>query len=302
MKPILFPKAVILVAAILALALPPAPGAIARAGPAPAEVVAAFRDRLDHALRPPPDAVAWYGRSALEAMARAGIASAAQYVVVVDRNPRVQAVLVYWIDAAATPLLVGAASASTGGSTAFDHFETPLGVFESTLDNPDFRAEGTRNGNGIRGYGDKGLRVFDLGWQRARRLWGPGGDSVMRLQMHATDADRLEPLLGSARSKGCIRIPASLNRLLDHFGLLDADYLEAAGEGERPWVLPRDQEPADGAGRYVIVVESDHAQRPAWAPEGWRHRTGAALMRRNGVPDPPAYSGLPSTASLEQDP
>ena len=46
----------------------------------------------------------------------------------------------------------------------------------------------------------------------------------MRLQMHATDADRLEPLLGSARSKGCIRIPASLNRLLDHFGLLDADY------------------------------------------------------------------------------
>ena len=94
MKPILFPKAAILVAAILALALPPAPGAIARAGPAPADVVAAFRDRLDHALRPPPDAVAWYGQSALEALARAGIASAAQYVVVVDRNPLVQAVVV----------------------------------------------------------------------------------------------------------------------------------------------------------------------------------------------------------------
>lgn len=46
----------------------------------------------------------------------------------------------------------------------------------------------------------------------------------MRLQMHATDPDLLERRLGSAQSKGCIRIPASLNRLIDCYGVLDAEY------------------------------------------------------------------------------
>jgi hypothetical protein len=36
-------------------------------------------------------------------------------------------------------------------------------VFEHTLDNPDFRAEGTVNEFGIRGYGTKGMRIFDFG-------------------------------------------------------------------------------------------------------------------------------------------
>ena len=103
-----------------------------------------------------------------------------------------------------------------------------LGVFAHSLDNPDFRAEGTLNSNGIRGYGAKGMRVFDFGWQRVPKGWGDGAVSEMRLQMHATDPDLLERRLGSAQSKGCIRIPATLNRFLDRHGVLDADYERAA--------------------------------------------------------------------------
>ena len=103
------------------------------------------------------------------------------------------------------------------------HYETPLGVFDHTIANRDFRAEGTENSLGIQGYGDKGIRVYDLGWQRARRTWKPG-EGHMRLQMHATDARYLEPRLGTVQSMGCIRIPATLNALIDHYGILDADY------------------------------------------------------------------------------
>jgi len=47
--------------------------------------------------------------------------------------------------------LVGAAPVSTGLPGRFEHFTTPLGVFEHSLANPDFRAEGTKNQFGIRG-------------------------------------------------------------------------------------------------------------------------------------------------------
>ena len=55
------------------------------------------------------------------------------------------------------------------------------------------RAEGTRNALGIRGYGERGMRVYDFGWVMGDRGWGTGGRSAMRLQMHATD-----PSLGTA--------------------------------------------------------------------------------------------------------
>ncbi|BEP38344.1 L,D-transpeptidase (plasmid) [Variovorax sp. V59] len=232
----------------------------------PSDLAGAFRSQVDHRLEPPPDEARRYGELALGALAQAGVAPVPQYVALVDRSPNVQAIFIYWLGDGAAPLLVGATAASTGRGGEFDHFETPLGVFEFTTDNPDFRAEGTRNEHGIRGYGTKGMRVFDLGWQQARRLWGRGGDGTMRLQMHATDPDLLEPRLGSVQSKGCIRIPASLNRLLDRFGVLDADYLAAAAQGMPMWVLPTDQTPVEGAGRYLIVVDSGRAERPAWSP------------------------------------
>jgi hypothetical protein len=135
------------------------------------------------------------------------------------------------------------------------------------LSNPDFRAEGTKNEFGIRGYGVKGMRVYDFGWQQATRGWGGGGTSTMRLQLHATDPDILERRLGSVQSKGCIRIPASLNRLIDQYGLLDADYERGLAEGKKYWLLLPQRTPVSTPGRYMIVVDTQRKQRPAWSPK-----------------------------------
>jgi hypothetical protein len=165
------------------------------------------------------------------------------------------------------PVLLGASPVSTGRAGGFEHFLTPLGVFEHSPANPDFRSEGTRNEHGIRGYGSKGLRVFDFGWHPARKTWGDRAESVMRLQVHATDPDLLEPRLGSAQSKGCIRIPASLNKLIDQFGLMDAAYEQAPAQGKAPWVLYPQRMPTPWSGRYLVVLQTERAERPSWSPD-----------------------------------
>ena len=233
----------------------------------PDEVARAFRQEVSPALVLPEDEQTRYGDLALQSLHAAGLVLLApQYVLVVDRNVKVQAAMLYWMQPDAPPVYVGAAPVSTGRVGQFDHFETPTGVFTHGLNNPDFRAEGTKNANGIRGYGAKGMRVYDFGWQQARQGWTQNGVSTMRLQMHATDPTLLEPRLGTPQSKGCIRIPATLNQLIDRLGLLDADYELAADLVSTPWVLRRDRAPADGAGRYLIIVETTRDKRPAWSP------------------------------------
>lgn len=188
-----------------------------------------------------------------------------QYLVVVDRSPHVQAVFLFWKSIKEELALIGASPVSTGRPGRFDYFETPLGIFEHTIDNLDYRAEGTKNSQGIRGYGVSGMRVFDFGWQSARQGWGERRMATMRLQMHATDPDVLEPLLGNARSKGCIRIPATLNRLIDKFGILDADYEEAMRAGQLFWMLDPQRQATPWSGRYLIVVDTQRSERPLWA-------------------------------------
>ena len=100
------------------------------------------------------------------------------------------------------------------------------------------------------------MRVYDFGWVLAERGWGAGGRSLMRLQMHATDPARLEPLLGRPASKGCIRIPASLNTFIDHHGVLDRAYLEAQAAGRPQWILQPQREPVPWPGRFLVVVDS----------------------------------------------
>lgn len=227
---------------------------------------AAFARRVTPRLALPPDEVLRYIHLTQAMLEQSGTPLLTpQYVVVVDRSPMVQAVLLFWWSADSPALLVGASLVSTGRVGQFDHFESPVGVFAHTLTNPDFRAEGTKNGQGFRGYGAKGLRVFDLGWQQATRGWGKGGVSAMRLQMHATDPNLAEPKLGSVQSKGCIRISASLNVLLDQFGVLDADYEVAQATGPALWVLNGQRTPVAGAGRYVVVLDSQRSERPPWA-------------------------------------
>lgn len=86
----------------------------------------------------------------------------------------------------------------------------------------------------------------------------------MRLQMHATDPDLLESRLGTIQSKGCIRIPASLNRFLDVFGVIDADYADAVNRGVH-LPVPMPAPSVYGPGRYLIVIDSRRATRPEWA-------------------------------------
>jgi hypothetical protein len=190
----------------------------------------------------------------------------AQYVMIVDRNKFVQAAMIYWMSSDGVFHFIGASPVSTGKPGRFEHFVTPTGVFEHTIDNPDFLSQGTRNEFGVRGYGRKGMRVFDFGWQTAQRGWGGGGESELRLQMHATDPDLLEKRFGTPQSKGCIRIPATLNAFIDHYGILDGDYEKAMAAGMTFWVLPKTREATPWSGRFLVVVDTERTARPAWSP------------------------------------
>ncbi len=217
-------------------------------------------------LEVPPQAQAEYAARLEAALAQAGQAHPGpQHFVLVDRSPAVQAVFIYYRSPEEAWEFVGASPASTGRPGEYEHFLTPLGVFAHSLANPDFRAEGTRNDLGILGYGRKGMRVFDFGWVPGERGWGHPGTSPMRLQMHATDPDVLEPQLGIAHSRGCIRIPATLDAFIDRHGLLDADYEAAALSGEPHWVLRADRAPALFPGRWLVVIDSGRDARPPWS-------------------------------------
>ena len=226
-----------------------------------------FEQAVAMRLRPPPEVVAFYAMRLGQELDLAGVRlDRPQFVALVDRSPNTQALLIFVSGADAAWRLVGAAPVSTGLPGRYEHFKTPLGVFDHSVAHLDYRAEGTKNKFGIRGYGHKGARVYDFGWVTAARGWGKGTMSAMRLQMHATDADRLEPKLGTAQSKGCIRIPASLNEFIDRYGVLDADYLDKLVKGSRFWVLRNDRTPTPWSGRYLVVVDSMADSRPDWSP------------------------------------
>jgi hypothetical protein len=189
-----------------------------------------------------------------------------QYVVLVDRNPFVQAAMIFRICPDGAFDFIGASPVSTGKPGKFDHFVTPIGVFAHTVDNLDFRSEGTRNEFGIRGYGRKGLRVYDFGWQKAEKGWDGRGEGTLRLQMHGTDPDHLESKLGTPQSKGCVRIPATLNTFVDVYGILDGDYEAAMAQGETFWVLLKTRVTIPWSGKFLVVVDTGRKNRPTWSP------------------------------------
>jgi hypothetical protein len=226
-----------------------------------------FAHSVDHRLEVPATAQAAYLSLLQQALSGADVSdSTPQTYVLVDRSVAIQAAFLIVRTADATLHWLGATAVSTGKPGSYEHFVTPLGVFAHTLDNPDFRAEGTFNENRIRGYGLAGLRVFDFGWQDAERGWGEGGISAMRLQMHATDPDLLERRLGTIQSEGCIRIPTRLNRFLDQHGVLDRDYETALASGDKLWIVQPGRTLLPWPGRYLVVVDSQALQRPSWSP------------------------------------
>ncbi|MFL6668114.1 MAG: hypothetical protein ACJ8J3_13250 [Burkholderia ambifaria] len=232
-----------------------------------------FTQEVTRRLNVPASEQRAYGVRLQKALSDANLGDlAGEYVVMVDRAPNVQALFIYF---RATPtnawLMIGASPVGTGWPGKYDHFLTPLGVFHHTPDNMDFRAEGTTNDNGIRGYGQRDMRIYDFGWVDGERGWGKGGKSPMRFQMHATDPDRLEALLGIRHSKGCVRIPASLNTFLDRHGILDDDYQARVEAGKSLWVLRHDRDITPIAGRYLVVIDSARKTRPAWSPAPGRN-------------------------------
>ncbi|WP_174988721.1 hypothetical protein [Burkholderia lata] len=227
-----------------------------------------FAQEVTRRLNVPASEQRAYGERLQKTLADADLgALAGEYVAMVDRAPNVQALFIYF---RATPanawMMIGASPVGTGLPGKYDHFLTPLGVFHHSPDTMDFRAEGTTNENGIRGYGRRDMRIYDFGWVDGERGWGKGGVSPMRFQMHATDPDRLESLLGIRHSKGCVRIPASLNTFFDRHGLLDDDYQARVETGKSLWVLRRDRDITPIAGRYLVVIDSARKTRPAWSP------------------------------------
>ncbi|HEY8025769.1 MAG TPA: L,D-transpeptidase [Burkholderiaceae bacterium] len=237
-------------------------------------LMAFFEQRLPLHVPVPENEQAFYAQKLDAALLAAGVTDLeVQYVVVIDRNPKVQLALIYRGNSHGAWQFLVALPVSTGKPGRFDHFVTPLGVFSHTPQNMDFRAEGTMNSQGIRGYGEKGMRVFDFGWVAGQRGWGKRDVGIMRLQMHATDPDFLAQRLGRPDSKGCVRIPAELNRMIDHYGLLDADYDQLLERGQHLWILDPNREPVPDAGRYLVVIDSQLDQRPAWmSPLNGAHR------------------------------
>ena len=229
----------------------------------------ALAAEVPHLLILSPDAKqAWINRAKAQAAAANLQIDRPQLVVVVDRNPRVQSLLIMVANPstpgpptpgpAASWEVIGGTHVSTGQPNRKLYYVTPTGVFLHTADILDFRAQGTFNENHIRGYGLKGMRIWDFGWQWATKGWRPDGErGQIRLQLHATDPQYLEQRLGRPASEGCVRVPATLNRFLDRHGVLDVDYEQQATQDIRyRALLLADRRPSPLSRHTLIVIDS----------------------------------------------
>lgn len=188
--------------------------------------------------------------------------TAPEFLVVVNRHPKVQSVSVVITDGK-TIEYIGSSKVSTGHLDRKLYFQTPVGIFENKREFGNYRAEGTKNENGVRGLGKKGMRVFDFGWQDSVASWGARGPASIRLQMHATDPDLLESRLGTPASKGCVRIQTGMNAFIDQYGVLDKNYTATATDAPG-WVLSKHKQSDKYDGRYMVVMEQ--APAPVVAP------------------------------------
>jgi lipoprotein-anchoring transpeptidase ErfK/SrfK len=182
----------------------------------------------------------------------------AQLLVAVDRNPHVQALMLIVAQPGGPWMVLGGTHVSTGQPNRRLYYITPTGVFLHTDSILDYRAQGTFNENHIRGLGLKGMRVWDFGWQWARKGWLADGETgQIRLLVHSTDPTYLAYRIGRPASEGCIRVPADMNKFMDRRGVLDVDYEQAAiDEIAFRAILPRNAKPTPLAGDTLVVVDS----------------------------------------------
>lgn len=175
-----------------------------------------------------------------------------QYIVVVDRNKDNQVLSVVYFDREKSTAEFSNFTAISTGDNRRGHFITPTGWFEHVVENGSYRAQGTKNSNGIRGYGKKGMRVWDMGWQGAQTGWKKEEDiRQIRFQMHATDPDLLQQKLGTQQSQGCVRIHELVNDFIDKNGILDKHFEDA-----KYWALRKDRDPVANAGSFILVIDT----------------------------------------------
>lgn len=178
-----------------------------------------------------------------------------QYVVLVDRNHKIQKGMLVYVDGTRRQFfLIGEFPVSTGNPNRRGFFETPTGFFLNTPKYMSYRALGTKNSKGWRGLGAKGSRVWDFGWQETKTK--KGEPYQIRLLLHATDPEHGEPRLSKIDSKGCVRVSGKVNRFLDRYGILDALY-EADRNLRVKAALRKDRAPAPNAGKYMVVWDSE---------------------------------------------
>jgi hypothetical protein len=205
-----------------------------------------------------------------------------QLIVVVDRNPDVEELRIVLAQPQANWQSLGGTKVSTGQTGRYDYYITPTGVFLHTDAILDWRAEGTYNAQHIRGLGVTGMRVWDFGWQTARKGWGTGETAEIRLLLHATDPDYLERRLGHTASKGCVRIPAAMNRFLDRHGVLDADYERAAKDDPRfAALLLADRTPTPLAGDALVIIDTSEPLPVEKRGSALSERTQSMTTRSN---------------------
>jgi hypothetical protein len=191
-------------------------------------------------------------------MARAGRRPAgAELALLADRAPAVQRVALLLMREDGPWEVVAIAPASTGITGVRGHFVTPLGVYAQDGSIRGYRALGTYNREGIRGLGERGMRVWDFGWYWAQRGWvDEPSEARIRFALHATDPDLHEPLLGAPASEGCVRVSGAMNRFLDVNGVLDADVARIAETDRRfAALLLAERRVTPLAGRSLIVVD-----------------------------------------------
>lgn len=188
-----------------------------------------------------------------------------QYFVFIDRHPDQQNIMVGFFNAISSEIIVlGWDKTSTGKPERRGHYQTPVGIFRNSIDNIGYRALGTKNSKGWRGLGKKGSRVWDFGWQTTERIYQRHEEAIdIRLLLHATDPDFGEPRLGKVDSKGCVRISAKLNKFLDEYGILDADFEANKKLVQISWLLRPDRQTVKCPGRYLLVADSTGLAEPA---------------------------------------
>ena len=213
----------------------------------------------------PENTTAWQQRAMAAFAATGQVLAAPQAILVVNANLHAQHIALMVARPGAPWDLIGISRVSTGQPGRRDHFLTPAGVYAYDGSILGYRAEGTRNKNGVRGLGVAGSRVWDFGWQPAQAGWTHQPDvRDIRMMLHATDPWYIEPRLGHPASKGCIHVSDGMNHLLDRLGVLDADTIQMAANGSRAWqaLLPRHQTPIL-PGRFLIIIDAKPPPRAA---------------------------------------